>query len=112
MLQKSCQSSGAFVTTEVAEERGSLFEWKGSIISSGLGPERSIFHVWQFPSGGGGLPTPGVTWSLPRALDWPEGTGKVPCLDHSPSLTIKKELDVPAPPLLPVFLRGTDIDIP
>lgn len=52
MLRKSCQSSGAFVTTEVAEEPGSLFEWKGSIISSGLGPERSIFHVWR---GGGGF---------------------------------------------------------
>lgn len=49
MLDKSCQSSGAFVTTEVAEERGSLFEWKGGIISSGVGAERSILHVWQFP---------------------------------------------------------------
>lgn len=46
----------------VIAERGSLFEWKGSIISSGDGAERSILHVWQFPSGG--TPTPGVTWSL------------------------------------------------
>lgn len=49
MLERSRHSSGAFVTTELSEERGSLFEWKGGIISSGVGAERSILHVWQFP---------------------------------------------------------------